>query len=91
MGDSSGQRPRRPGLRSETSDKEQSEAIWPQFIHHAASKFQTEQHMFNNIWKEIMNTKFPTEITYHSVRPDWGALIADYIDKHQDTEAIQAK
>ncbi|RHZ54212.1 hypothetical protein CDV55_102387 [Aspergillus turcosus] len=91
MEELSDQRPRRPGLRSETSAKAQSEAVWPQLIHHPASEYQTEQHMFTHILKEIKNTKFPAEITYHSVPSEWGALIADHIDKHEYTESSNAK
>jgi hypothetical protein len=89
MGDPTPQKPqRRSGLRSE---KEQREVVWPEFIHHSATEFRTPQQMFSDIRKKILNTNHSAEITYSSVPPDWGTLIVDSIDSHEDTERSNAK
>ncbi|RHZ65828.1 uncharacterized protein CDV56_107388 [Aspergillus thermomutatus] len=87
MGVSSPQWSQRRGLRS---DKEQREVVWPEFIHHSATEFRTPQHMYTNIRKEILQTNSSAEIAYYSVPPDWGTLIVDSIENHEDTERSNA-
>lgn len=47
--------------------------------------------MLSNIRKEILHTNHSAEITYFSVPPDWGTLIVDSIESHEDTEASNAR
>lgn len=94
MEDASDQRPRRRGLRSEKSEKndnEHREVVWPEFIEHSATDYPTTQHMFAAIRKEIINTNSPAEITYSSIPSDWDALIADFIDNNRETEVSRAQ
>lgn len=89
MGDPIPEKPhRRGGLRSA---EKQREVVWPEFIQHSATEFRTQQQMLSNIRKEILHTNHSAEITYFSVPPDWGTLIVDSIESHEDTEASNAR